>query len=180
MAVKELKSVATIVPFPNWKGERVSCDKRCYTTISVDTGTVDGEGKAVRKDKRIPTGNKVEIQMPISKTKEDAAEIYKTTVDKLLAMASRQRSYTLTNADSYLSGIGTKPIDVEGLTKLVEGDLPITEREAGARSEVKAKAAKFDGLKAKFGVESDEELEAMIAFAQQAKAKTANGSKSKK
>lgn len=169
---KELKSVATIRPFPQFEGKRTVTDKRCLAgrLADVDTGKRDKDGKAITKPgPTIKTGNKVEIQLPIPTNDDEAKAFYGSTMEAIVAFGVRQVAYTLNKADTYLATIGEKEIDIPGLTSLVEGDLPRQERTKKV-SEVKAKAAKFDELKAKYGV-SDEELDAILAHA---KAKAGN------
>ena len=159
---KELKEVAVIIPFASFTGSRVASDKRCQDGRTPDKK--DAEGKVLKKGKPIKTDHKVRIDLPVPLSDDDAQAFYKVPLGKLVEMGVRQRAYSLNKSDAYISEIGTREVDIKGLTALVEQDCPIVER-ARATSETKQKAQKFDALKAKFGVSDDEELEKIITHA---------------
>lgn len=163
---KELVEVAVLKPFPAFTGKRTDTDKRCFAgrEAEIPTGAKKKDGTPIMKPgKTIPTQNKVRIQLPVPENDEQAKEFYGVDLSALVAMGARQAAYTLNKTDAYLTDIGDREVDVEGLTKLVEGDMPRQER-VRKISEVKEKAGKYDALKAKFGL-SDEELEAAISLA---------------
>lgn len=162
----ELVSVATIRPFPAFEGKRTVTDKRCFAGRGkpIDTGKKNKDGEAITKPgPTIKTQNKVEIQLPVPRNEDECKLYYGSTMEQMLGFAARQIAYTLNKADAYLESIGTKDIDIDGLTGLVEGDLPRQERTKKV-SEIKAKAQKFDELKSKYGL-SDDELEKILAHA---------------
>ena len=158
---KELVSVATIRPFPTFDGKRTVTDKRCFNGRTPDVK--DDNDKLVKRGQTIKTQNKVEIQLPVPRNEDECKLYYGSSMEQMLGFAARQIAYTLNKADAYLETIGTKDVDIAGLTGLVEADLPRQERTKKI-SEVKAKAQKFDELKSKYGV-SDDELEKILAHA---------------
>ncbi len=158
---KELLEINVIVPFPKFKGDRIDADKRCYAGKTKEEK--DANGKVIVKSKAITTNNKVRLSLPCPATDEESQKFYKVDLRVLVGMGVRQNSYSTNKTDIYLSEIGTKDIDVPGLTSLLTDDLPILPRERKA-SVTKDKAAKYDALMAKYDV-SEEELAKILAHA---------------
>ncbi len=170
--IKELLEVGVITPFPQWKGERTSTDKRCSNgrLPDVDTGKKDDKGNAIMKQGAIiKTNHKVRFELPVPVTDEDCMEIVKVKRAVVISAGMVQGFYSANKTDTYLAQVGTKDIDIRALTVLAEMDIPIIPREKKA-SETKQKAQKFDALKAKYDV-SDDELEQILAHARKKKGK---------
>ena len=162
---KELLEVGVIVPFPDFKGVRIDADKRCYAGKTKEEK--DDKGKVIVKSKAITTNNKVRLSLPCPTTDDESQKFYKVDLGVLVAMGVRQNSYSTNKVDVYLSEIGKRDIDIQGLTSLLTDDLPIVPREKKA-SVTKDKAAKYDALMSKYDV-SEEELAKILAHARKGK-----------
>ena len=162
---KELLEVGVIVPFPEFKGVRIDADKRCFAGRTKEEK--DAKGKVIIKSKAIPTNNKVRLSLPCPTTDNESQKFYKVDLGVLVAMGVRQNSYSTNKVDVYLSEIGKRDIDIQGLTSLLTDDLPILPRERKA-SVTKEKAGKYDALMSKFNV-NEEELEKILAHAKKPK-----------
>lgn len=162
----ELLEVAVIVPFPAFEGKRTSTDKRCFDGREKDQ--VDDKGK-VKKGATIKTSHKVRIDLPVPTTDEESMKMYGIDIFSALCAGYTQIAYDLNKTDAYLETIGTKDVDVDGLTALVEADMPKQER-VKRGTETKKKAQAYDALKSRLGISSDEEMEKLIAHAQKMQA----------
>lgn len=145
----ELICVFTATPYPEFKGERTTRDKRILA------------GKDANK-KAVKTLNKISMALPIPSTDQEAQDWYGRDLKALVILGVGQTSYSYGKVDAYVADLGNKAVDEAGLTELVVADMKASPKAPGAKSEVKAKAAKLDALTKEYDV-SPEEIAAILA-----------------
>lgn len=138
----------------------------------------DFKGKRIETDKRFGDGvNKATLSCPIPESDEEAIRMYGVDLAGLFRLAIKGHLYGETWFASHIKESVKNGVDlnsdtfIDGLQVGFESAVHRTPRVAGAGGGAKAEAMKYRQLKQSLGVESDEELQEIMADMRARKAK---------